>query len=84
MNYKEYIDLGFERTDMNDTVEFNETGYYGYCLEKKLNNKISISVSAGSLDKPKLYIKKSLGDNYHIIQMTVEAVLDLLTDGGCG
>jgi hypothetical protein len=29
MYYQEYIDLEFERTDINDSVEFRQTGYYG-------------------------------------------------------
>ena len=79
MNYQEYIDLGFIRTDMNDSVEFKETGYYGYCLEKILSNKVSISVCGGELDSPKLYIKKSFGCTNHIIKMTSEMVKDLLS-----
>ena len=79
MKYQEYIDLGFKRTDMNDIVEFKETGYYGYCLEKILSNKLSISVSNGELDRPKLYIKKSYGDTNHIVLLTGEMVKDLLS-----
>ena len=78
MNYKNYIDLGFKRTDLNDSVEFNETGYKGFCLDFELNSKQSISVCAGELDKPKLYIKKASGDVYHIIPITPEIVKDLL------
>ena len=76
--YKKYIDLGFKRTDMNDTVEFKSTGYYGFCLEKKVNKKMMICVCAGELDKPSLYIKKSHSDTYHIIKITFECVEDLL------
>lgn len=79
MKYKDYIDLKFERTDMNDSIEFEQTGYYGFCLSRELNNKVSIHVSGGELDKPKLYIKKPSGSTYHIIQMTGDAVRDLLT-----
>jgi hypothetical protein len=78
MNYQEYIKLGFVRTDLNDSVEFKETGYYGFFLEIKLSDKLSISVSAGELDKPKLYIKKSNAETYHIIQITSEMVKDLM------
>lgn len=79
MKYQEYIDLGFTRTDMNDSIEFKQTGYYGYCLDKQLNSKVSISVSSGELDRPKMYIKKSHGtDNYHVIVITLEMVKDLL------
>lgn len=77
MNYKNYIDLGFKRTDMNDSVEFKETGYYGYYLEKHHNKHILICASSGELDKPKMYIKKANEETYHIIQITFEMVEDL-------
>jgi hypothetical protein len=35
MEYQEYIDLGFTRTEMNCELEFRETGYYGFALEKR-------------------------------------------------
>ena len=79
MNYKDYLKLGFKRTEMNDNVEFEETGYYGFCLGIEINDKISISVSSPDLDKPKLYIKKRTGPTYHIINITHEMVVDLLT-----
>jgi hypothetical protein len=78
MDYKKYIDLGFNRTDMECQVEFNQTGYGGFALEKKINKKILISVESGSLDKPKLYIKKRNLETYHIIHISTDAVLDLL------
>ena len=78
MNYQDYINLGFKRTDMNDNVEFRETGYYGYCLDKTINKKLSISVCARELEKPKLYIKKRNRESYHIIEITGEIVEDLL------
>ena len=58
MQYQDYINLGFKRTDMQDNVEFKQTGYYGFFLEYKLNKRASISVNSGELDKPKLYIQK--------------------------
>lgn len=79
MKYQEYIDLGFVRTEMNDSVEFKQTGYYGYCLGIDLSDKMSISVSFGELDKPKLYIKKRNSDTWHIIQINAEIVKDLLS-----
>lgn len=78
MKYKDYINLGFERIEMNDNVEFNETGYSGYCLKKVLNEKLSIEVNSSELDKPKLYIKKSFGDTYHIVLLTCEILKDFL------
>ena len=81
MEYKDYIDLGFERTDMNDNIRFNQTGYKGFCLEKTVNKKMLIGVSDGELDKPKLYIKKK-GDGVfcHIIPIDTEVVMDLVGD----
>lgn len=78
MKYKEYIELGFKRHDLNDNVEFNNTGYYGFSLEKIVNKKLSICVSCGELDKPKLYIKKRGKIYYNIILITPEIVKDLL------
>lgn len=74
MNYQEYIDLGFTRSEMNDNVEFKETGYHGFSLEKKINETMAVSVCSGELDKPKLYIKKAEGDTYFIIPITGEVV----------
>ena len=64
MNYKDYIDLGFERIDTYDVVEFERTGSDGFVLMKKLNKNTSIEVCSGSLNKPKLYIDKK-GENQH-------------------
>lgn len=78
MDYKKYIDLGFIRTDMNDGVEFDQTGYSGFALEGKVNDKISVCVTSGDLDKPKLYIKKSSsGHECHIMFITCDAVVDM-------
>lgn len=81
MKYQEYINLGFERTDMNDSVEFRNTGYYGYSLEKKINDRMMICVSGGELDNPKLYIKKANQETYHIIKITTEIVSDFFSEG---
>ena len=82
MNYQDYIDLGFKRTDMDDNVEFRQTGYYGYNLEKKINKTTLLVVHSSELDKPRLYIKKKnnlLGyETYHIIVITPEIVKDLV------
>lgn len=79
MKYQDYVNLGFKRTDMNDAVEYANTGFYGYCLERQVNEKILVSVSGGELDTPKLYIKKRNHDSYHIIKITSEIVRDLLS-----
>jgi hypothetical protein len=77
MEYKKYIDLGFERTDMSCNVEFNQTGYGGFSLEKKVNKRQMVCVTSDELDKPNLYIKKRNSETYHIIPISTEAVIDL-------
>jgi hypothetical protein len=63
---------------MNDAVEFKVTGYNGYCLEKVLSDKMMVCVSYTELGKPKLYIKKTGQERYHIVQITGEMVKDLI------
>lgn len=77
MNYKELIDLGFIRHDMDDSVEIDKYGYGGFSLEKELNDRTLLSVYSFSLDKPELYIKKQDSDLYHILPITDEIVRDL-------
>jgi len=79
MDYQKYIDLGFERIELDCKVEFKQTGYYGFALEKKLSKKHMVCVSSGELDKPKLYIKKRNSETYHIIQVSPEVVIDLFS-----
>ena len=57
MTYQQYIDLGFERIEMNDAVEFNRTGVHGFVLGKKLKGEYAIEVMWGELDCPKLFRK---------------------------
>jgi hypothetical protein len=78
MEYQEYARLGFKRHELSCSVEFKQTGYYGFVLSKKINKRQSIEVTSGELDKPKLYIKKKDNDTYHIIPITPDAVIDLL------
>jgi len=80
MTYKEYIDLGFTRCELDCGVYFNETGYGGFALTKNINEKMSIEVTNDDLDSPKLYIRKSNGEQYHIFTITPEAVKDLLNN----
>lgn len=77
MEYKKYIDLGFERIDTRCSVEFQKTGYRGFTLQKKVNKNQMVCVSSGALDNPKLYIKKSYEETYHIIPIPTEVVIDL-------
>jgi len=78
MNYQDYIDLGFTRHDLNDAVEEKQTGYGGFSLERVVFSNVSIGVCSGELDKPKMYIKKRDSETNHIIQITPEAVKDLM------
>ena len=80
MNYEKYINLGFKRIELDDTVEFKQTGYYGFVLSKKLSKNVCIEVCSGALDKPKLYIKKNASDTNHILNLTPEMVVNLLTN----
>lgn len=77
MDYQKYIVLGFKRVEMNDSVEFRQTGYTGFALTKKITKKLSIEVTSGYLDKPKMYIKKADGHSCHVISITPSAVEDL-------
>jgi hypothetical protein len=78
MRYKDYLELGFERTELDCPVEKNNTGYGGYCLEKRINKGMLISVHSSELESPKLYINKGESDNYHIITVSGDFVKDLL------
>lgn len=78
MNYAKYIELGFTRTEMNDSVEFKQTGYGGFTLEKELGKNQMIEVSSGDLSKPRLYIKRRKKDTYHIFIISEECVIDLI------
>jgi hypothetical protein len=79
MEYQDYINLGFERIELDDNVEFKQTGYHGFMLEKILCDTTSIFVSSGSLENPKMYIYKNAEkDTCHILQLTPEMVKSLL------
>ena len=80
MTYKDYINLGFRRTELNCGVTFNETGYGGFALAKHVYENIRIEVTNDELNSPKLYIRKADGDSYHIFKITPEAVKDLLNN----
>ena len=78
MEYQKYIELGFQRIDLNDEIEFKQTGYYGFSLEKEINDKITIVATYYELDKPEMYIKKRDSDLCHVIKITTEMVIDLI------
>jgi hypothetical protein len=78
MTYQNYIDLGFKRIETKDAHVFRETGYYGYILTKDITDKITIELSFGELNKPKMYIKKRNSETCHIYDITCECVKDLI------
>lgn len=65
MTYEEIIKLGFERIEQKDTALFNETGYYGYILQKeypKLNIVISILCPANEPEWKMFFYENDTGD----------------------
>jgi len=80
MNYQQYINLRFKRTDLECSVEFERTGYHGFALEKKINKRMFICVTNNELDSPKLYIKKGKSNFCHIIPISLELVFDLVNE----
>jgi len=82
MDYKDYIGLGFKRTDFDDSVEFDETGYGGFALLKKIDSRMAVEVNSGELDRPKLFIRKGDSDTNHIFTITPEAVVDIFRENG--
>jgi hypothetical protein len=80
MEYQEYIDLGFERIDTNDTVEFSRSGYNGFILSKQLKKGVTIEVCSDNLGQPRLYIEKKNQDiECFILRLNKDQILELLT-----
>lgn len=75
MKYIDYINRGFQRCELNDSVQYQETGYNGYFLRKELTKNASIEVYDTELDKPKLYIKEKGGD-FIVLPLTGEIVMN--------
>lgn len=75
MKYIDYIDRGFERCEMNDAVQYKETGYKGYYLKKKLTKKVTVQVLDSDLDNPKLYIEQKEGE-FISFPLTPELVMN--------
>jgi len=76
MTYQNYIDLGFTRWDVNDSVEISQTGYGGFHLERKINDRMKVYVYWNELDKPQLHILRDTEDtgNIHRISISCEVV----------
>lgn len=77
MTYKRYIELGFIRVDMNDGVEHDSTGYFGFYLTKNKGKNLTVVAYAGELDSPKMCITKRESCEAHYIKITPEMVEDL-------
>lgn len=54
MTYQDYIDLGFKRTEWDDSVNMRDFGYGGFFLEKKAGKRVLCTVDWNALDKPVL------------------------------
>jgi hypothetical protein len=61
-------------------VEFSQTGYSGFSLEKQIKRNMFVQVSSSDLDSPSLFIKKGRedDDSHHIIPLTFEQTKDLI------
>ena len=79
MKYKEYIDLGFIREDINDSVEMDCSGYSGYFLNYKVTQNVTIEVYYNELDNPKLYIEIEDG-KFQIIDLSIEQLHKLVNN----
>jgi hypothetical protein len=81
--YQWYVNNGFERHELNCSIEKQNTGYGGFSLTKRINKKMLIEVHSSELDKPKLYIVKSKDqETYHIVHIKIEIVESLLFKNG--
>jgi hypothetical protein len=79
MKYKEYIELGFTREDINDRVEMDFSGYTGYFLNYKVIKNVTIEVYYNELNNPKLYIEKEDG-KYEIIDLSIQQLHKLVNN----
>lgn len=77
MKYKDYIELGFERVDLDCNVEFDESGYGGFALSKAIAQNVVIEAVNGELDKPKIYIELGNGSTI-VVHTTCEDVQNIV------
>jgi hypothetical protein len=77
MKYQDYIKLGFKRINLLDKVEFNRTGYHGFILTRKINERMAVEVHSGELDKPKLVIQKIYSDFCNSYDIKPSVVKDI-------
>ena len=66
MNYKEYLNLGFKRVNLDDNVEECQTGYKGYFLFKRLSSRMYLEVYYREMNEPILVIKPKDKHDLHI------------------
>lgn len=78
MTYKELINLGFVREDMNDEIDNDNYGYPGFTLKLELYGRMCVECCFPALDKLSLYIPKPGHDNYNIIPINDEILLGLV------
>jgi hypothetical protein len=76
MRYQDYIDRGFKRINLDDEVEFRNTGCGAFILNKKIRKGVSIQVHSGDLHEPKLFIEQK-GACILILPITVADLLKL-------
>lgn len=77
MKYKDYIELGFERIDLNCDVKFDQTGYSGFVLKKDIAKNVFVAVCNGELDRPKIYIELENG-NTIVVDTTCQDVKNIV------
>lgn len=77
MNYQDYIGLGFEPTNQDSQGEFNESGFVGFSLVKKIDKNVAIMASSGELDKPKIFILLE-SRNAIVVHTTCEDVQNIV------
>jgi len=78
MTYKELIDLGFVREDMDDSVEMDSSGYPGFSLKLELYGKMAVGCAYPEINKMILYIPKKGQDSYHTTLINDEILKDLI------
>ena len=78
MKYQEFIDLGFKRTQSEDSVEFKQTGIEGYWLTFKLKRTIYIEVYWNHLNKIRLCINTNDDSESYHIDLTEEQMKELV------
>jgi hypothetical protein len=70
MKYIDYINLGFERIETDDNVEFNETGNKSFVLSFKVDKHLHIEMPMGW--PPTLYYRHK-----KVCELSVEQVKEM-------